>query len=112
MQIKVNVYIKDKIFNEEFLTYTSEVDLTDIKEKKEDGKSHKYEIIIGISVGLVVLGIIIIVIFICHNRRLKIYNSQLKEKVLSIGYTAGIEKNVILKEEQTKKDADYETTFI
>ena len=90
------------------MTYTSEIDLTKINE--EENKSNIY-IIIGISVGLGILAIVIIVILFI-NRKLKKDNKELKEKVLSIGYSAGIEKNVIVNETQSKKDQDYETTFI
>ena len=115
LQLRVNVYIEDNIFNEEFLTYTSEIDLTKIKEEdNNEGKEndeHTMKIIIGISVGLGILAIVIIVILFI-NRKLKKDNKELKEKVLSIGYSAGIEKNVIINETQSKKDQDYETTFI
>ena len=112
LQLRVNVYIEDNIFNEEFLTYTSEIDLTKINEKKNESDDESNEdFIIGISVGLGLLAIVIVVILII-NRKLKKDNKELKEKVLSIGYSAGIEKNVIVNETQSKKDQDYETTFI
>ena len=115
LQLRVNVYIEDNIFNEEFLTYTSEIDLTKINEednnKGKENDDDTMKIIIGISAGLGILAIVIIVtLFI--NRKLKKDNKELKEKVLSIGYSAGIEKNVIINETQSKKDQDYETTFI
>ena len=94
------------------MTYTSEIDLTKINEKDNGGdvESNK-DFIIGISVGLGLLVIVIVVILVI-NRRLKKDNKVLKEKVLSIGYSAGIEKNVIVSETKSKKDQDYETTFI
>ena len=115
LQLRVNVYIEDNIFNEEFLTYTSEIDLTKINEednnKGKENDDDTMKIIIGISAGLGILAIVIIVILFI-NRRLKKDNKELKEKVLSIGYSAGIEKNFIVSETKSKKDQDYETTFI
>ena len=115
LQLRVNVYIEDNIFNEEFLTYTSEIDLTKINEednnKGKENDDDTMKIIIGISAGLGILAIVTIVILFI-NRRLKKDNKELKEKVLSIGYSAGIEKNVIINETQSKKDQYYETTFI
>jgi len=105
LQFKVNVYIdNDNIYNEEFLTYNIEVDLTDLKSSK---------IYIYFIVGAAIL-ILIIIFFVAfyYFRKIKRNNDQLKEKVLSITYSAGIEKNVLLKEEQSKKDDDYEKTFI
>ena len=105
LQFKVNVYIdNDNIYNEEFLTYNIEVDLTDLKSSK---------IYIYFIVGAAIL-ILIIIFFVAfyYFRKIKRNNDQLKEKVLSITYSEGIEKNVLLKEEQSKKDDDYEKTFI
>ena len=97
------------------MTYTSEIDLTKINEednnKGKENDDDTMKIIIGISAGLGILAIVIIVILFI-NRKLKKDNKELKEKVLSIGYSAGIEKNVIVNETQSKKDQDYETTFI
>ena len=105
LQFRVNVYIDDdNIFNEEFLTYNIEVDLTDIK-------SSKVYIWVIISAGILIF-IILIFIGFYYCRKIILRNEQLREEVLSNKYSAGIEKNVLLKEEQSKKDDDYEKTFI
>ena len=84
------------------MTYTSEIDLTKIKEEDNNKGKENDDDTMKI--------IIIVILFI--NRKLKKDNKELKEKVLSIGYSAGIEKNVIVSETKSKKDQDYETTFI
>ena len=116
LQLKVNVYIEDSIFNEEFLTYTSEIDLTKINEEKNNGgkegdddDSKMLKIIIGIIAGVLV---IVLILFLFFYRRFKLKNEELKERALSIGYSAEIEKNVIISEKKSKRDQDYETTFI
>ena len=107
LQLRVNVFIENTIFNEEFLTYTFNLDLT-LEKKVEIGK-----ILMWVSIGLAIIIVIIILIVIFYkNKQLKNDNLQLKEKVLSIGYSAGIEKNILIKEEPSKKDDDYEKTFI
>jgi hypothetical protein len=107
LQLKVNVFIRDRIQNEEFLTFTYEVDLTDIAKKDNT------ILIIFLSVigGLIVISVIAIPLLI-YYRKLKKDNSQLKEQVLDIGFSANIQKNILKKEVKSKKDEDYETEFI
>ena len=62
LQIRVNVYISDSIFNEEFLTYSLSLDLTDIKEKI-DKTDDGVNIFIWIIMGVIILNSIIIFYF-------------------------------------------------
>ena len=64
-----------------------------------------------ICFGIFSVFVIIIVLFVRY-KNLQKNNKELKEKVLLIGYSAGIEKNVLVKEEVSKRDDDYENTFI
>ena len=108
LQIRVNLYIADSIQNEEFLTFTYDVDLTDIKLEEED---NTLKIVLGV-VGGVLLILIILIVFFFVYRKLRRDNSQLKEQVLDLGYSAGVQKNILKKEINSKKDEDYETEFI
>ena len=107
MQLQINVFIKKNLFNEEFLIFNFEVDLTDIEKKK----SILWYILIPIIVIIVLLIIIIVVI---KFLRLKRKNNNLEEDLKSFAYSNDIQKNVIIKEqkEMSKKDMDYESTFI
>ena len=113
LQLKVNVYIGKSIFNEEFLTYTiNNVNL--IVEEKSDTKNdddtnNDLLIVILCVIVFVIIGIIVIAVVVAKYKKEK---KELKEKVLSIGYTAGIEKNILAPEGKSKKDEDYESTFI
>ena len=54
----------------------------------------------------------IVINFFFVYRKLRRDNSQLKEQVLDLGYSAGVQKNILTKEINSKKDEDYETEFI
>lgn len=112
LRLGINVIIEQNIFNEEFLAYTLEVDLN-YKDKENNG-DNDLVIIISITVSVVVFVGLIIFSIICffRIRKLKKNNSELQEKVLSTKFAAGREENVLIKEEKTKRDLDYETTFI
>ena len=107
LQLQINVFIKKNLFNEEFLIFNFEVDLTDIEKKK----SILWYILIPIIVIIVLLIIIVVVIIFI---RLKRKNNNLEEDLKSFAYSNDIQKNVIIKEqkEMSKKDMDYESTFI
>ena len=105
LQLQVNAIIKHKIFNEEFLVFTSEVDLTDIK-------GFNYWIIVGIIIGTVVIigAIIFFSVFYCKLNRKK---TDLEERLKSMAYSHNVEKNVIIDEQTiSQRDQDFETTFI
>ena len=105
LQLQVNAIIKHKIFNEEFLVFTSEVDLTDIK-------GFNYWIIVGIVLGTAVIigAIIFFSVFYCKLNRKK---TDLEERLKSMAYSHNVEKNVIIDEQTiSQRDQDFETTFI
>ena len=110
LQIRVNVYISDSIFNEEFLTYSLSLDLTDIKEKI-DKTDDGVNIFIWIIMGVIIFIIVFLIVFFIF-RKLRRDNNNLKQKILSIGFSSGIEKNILKNNETTKKDGDYDVTFI
>ena len=91
LQIRVNIYKdNDNVFNEEFLTYNVEIDLTDIKSLK----SYMIFIIIG-AIVLVLIIVVVVVWLLC--RRYKNKGEHLKEKVLatSISEEMGGDENIL-----------------
>ena len=54
-----------------------------------------------------------IVFFVIKYIRLQKANINLKEEIKSIAYSSDIKQNVLKKEKiESKKDSDFETTFI
>ena len=108
LQIQANVFLLQSLFNEEFLIFTKEVDLTDIKlEEKKDYLWY----VLGPILGIIFL--LLIVFFIIKYIRLNKANINLQEEIKSIAYSSEIKQNVLKKErKESKKDLDYETTFI
>ena len=108
LQIQANVFIHQNLFNEEFLIFTKKIDLTDIK--KEEEKSYLWHIL-GPILG--VIGLLLIAYFVFKYIRLRKANVNLQEEMKSMAYSNEIQKNVLVKEKITsKKETDYETTFI
>ena len=109
LQIKIHVLIKDSFLNEDYLVYSIPIDLTNYL--KRDEKSYIFFILIP----LLAIIIVIIIIFCIIYNKLKKQNLDLKEKVLSISFSSGMTKDVLEEEDEgrkSKKDEDYETTFI
>ena len=99
------------IFNsthEEFLVFETEVDLTEIKiEEESEYLFLAYVIPISIIIAIV------IIFFIIKFLRLKKKNANLKQEVISFLFSNDVQKNVLSKELQlSKKESDYESTFI
>ena len=87
LQIRIKVYNdNDNIFNEEFLTYNVEIDLTDIK----SSKNYVTFIIIGVIIFVLII-VVVVVLILC--RRFKKNSDQLKEKVLTTSFTVDMEKD-------------------
>ena len=109
LQLKVNVVLLNRIYNEEFLIYTTKIDLTDIKIKEQD----YITLIIVLSVvgGAIILGLIIFFAYkfvdLCKS------NENLRERMKSLAFSNDIQKNVLITDQDiSKKDNDYESTFI
>ena len=108
LQIKVNSFIEYNIFNEEFLIFTTKINLTHIK--PEENKDYTLYIVIPI-VGFVVL--FLVAFFLIKYIRLQKSNKDLREDLKSMAYSNDIQKNVLIKDKKySQKDSDYESTFI
>jgi hypothetical protein len=111
LQIKVNTILANHIFDEEFLIFTSEINLTNIKPNKPKGTSYIIGITIGAVGGVIIIGLV--VFFILKYKRLQKYNINLEEDLKSFAYSNDVQKNVLIKDSRdAKKDRDYESTFI
>ena len=109
LQLKVNAHIARNIFDEELLAFSTVLDLRNI----DNINNNSDNTLIFILVGVIVAIFIILIILFFVYRRVRRNNSELKEKVLSITYSSGIEKNVLKEKINAQKDDDdYETTFI
>ena len=108
LQLKANSIIKDNIFNEEFIVFTTQVNLTDIKDEVK--KDYTLYIVLPI-VGFVIL--LLVTFFIIKYYRLRKSNINLKEDLKSMAYSNDIQKNVLKKEQKdSEKSGDYDSTFI
>ena len=108
LQLQVNSIIYNNIFNEEFLIFTTKVNLTDIKPVEE--KNYTWTIL-GIVFG--VLLALLITFFIIKYIRLQRSNLTLREEMKSMAYSNDVQKNVINRERQdSERDNDYESAFI
>ena len=108
LQIQVGVVLFNNILNEECLIFKTKVDLSEIK---NDSSS--------IIIFWTILGIVIIIIlflaifFFIKFIRLKKKNSNLRQEMISLAFSNDIQKNVLINEKKfSKKESDYETTFI
>ena len=107
LQLKINSIIENNIFNEQFLILTTKIDLTEFRIKSK--------LFIWITIGTIggALVIFLAIFFIIKYIRLQKSNVNLKEELKSLAYSNDVQKDVLKKDQKdTKKDADYESTFI
>ena len=108
LQIQANILTEINLFTEEFLIFTREIDLTDIKLKEEDSILWY---ILGPILGLIFL--LVISFFIIKYIRLNKANVKLEEEMKSMAYSNDIYQNVIVKtKKDSNKEGDYDSTFI
>ena len=109
LQLQVNAILENNIFNEEFLIFTTKVDLTDIKKENKDNSY----IWISIVSSIVFILLLFIVFLVAKNYRVHKANLNLQTKIKSMAFSHDIQKNILIKEQNiAKKEEDYETTFI
>jgi hypothetical protein len=105
--MKIIVFEKGTLFNEDFFVYRLKVNLEDeLKEK------FPFRLVIIIICPFIFVIIIIIIIFTIGFIKLKKNNTNLKEKVLAISFTTGKIDEEIIEKKNSKNDEDYENTFI
>ena len=112
LQLKINVILEDRIYNEEFLIFTTKIDLTDIKLEKaeEDDASNTWVVLVSVFGSIFVL---LIIFFIIKYIRLRKSTLNLKNEVKHISYSRDVKKKVSMEQQDnTRKDSQYEETFI
>ena len=106
LQLQINAILSKSILNEEFLIYNVTIDLTDIEIKNKD----LTYILIGVIGGILIL---IVLFFMIKYIRLRKKNTNLQNEMKSLVFSNDVQNNVINKEKAiSKKEKDYETTFI
>ena len=111
LQLHIDVIFLDNHLYEEFLVYMTKINFTGIGESKQDEEDNLWKWIV---IPIVVLIFIILgVIFIIKLIRLKKKNIKLQQEMKTLVFSNDIQKNVLIKELQiSKKESDFETTFI
>ena len=109
MRLQIIARILNNNYKEEFLAYTTKVDLTEIRPEKS-----KPWLPWGIPV--IVVGsilIIVLVYFVVKFLRLQKTNTNLQNEMVSLAFSNDVQKNVLNKDiELSRNDSDYESTFI
>ena len=111
LRMNIVIYKIGNMFNEDFFVYTLPVNLE--KELKEKLLNYPFNLTLIIIIGSLVLAIIIIILgFTIGFIKIKKKNTNLKEKVLAISFTSEKFEEETNERRTTKKDEDYENTFI
>ena len=92
------------------MVYKTKVDLTDIKIQTINNSKTWIYILLGIIGGIF---LILAIFFIVRNIRLKNRNADLQNEIKSIEFFNDMQKNILTRNNSiTKREHDYETTFI
>ena len=109
LQLKIKVLSKYKLFDDDFLIFTTKVNLTGIKEERIEKPDYMW--ILYAFIGIV--AIILIIFFIKKFIKLKKKNDSLKQEMVNIAFSNDIQKNVLFKERNiTRNESDLESIFI
>ena len=115
LRLQIIARFRGNFLREEYLAFTEEIDLNNIKEKIQ-GKSDESKIgwyVWGIPVIVVGVVLIILGIFIIKFLRLRKSNTNLQQEMVSIAFSNDVQKNVLTKDmERLRSENDYENTFI
>ena len=108
LQIKVDAVLKN-YFQEEFMVYVTQVDLTGIK-LEETNKKNSW---LPWGIPLIIVVAAVLVFFIIKLVKLKKKNDSLQLEMKSLAFSNDIQTNVLIKEKNiSKNESDYESTFI
>ena len=109
LQLKIKVLSKYKLFDDDFLIFTTKVNLTGIKEERIEKPDYMW--ILYAFIGIV--AIILIIFFIKKFIKLKKKNDSLKQEMVNIAFSNDIQKNVLFKERNISRNkSDLESIFI
>ena len=111
LHLQINAILRDNILNEEFLTYIIKVELTKIKPKEY--KDNNKLILLYIIIPIVFIISVVVLFIIIKYLKLKKKNDNLQQEMQVLKFSNDIQSNVLIKEKQiSKKESDFETTFI
>ena len=106
LQLQVNTIILNDLLIEEFQIYNVTIDLRNIE-------LNNNKIIILVTAIVVGILVIVAIFLIIKYLRLRKSNNDLEKEIKSIEFSNDVETNVLFKEKPiSKKEKDYETTFI
>ena len=110
LRLQVIASIINDNSKEEYLVFTTKVDLQNIK--LDSKKVPWYAWGIPVIVVVIIL-IIILTFFIIKYLKLKKKNTNLKQEIVSLAFSNEVQKNVLTKDMKiSKNESDYESTFI
>ena len=111
LHLQINAILRDNILNEEFLTYIIKVELTKIKPK--ESKDNNKLFLLYIIIPIVFIISVVVLFIIIKYLKLKKKNDNLQQEMQVLKFSNDIQSNVLIKEKQiSKKESDFETTFI
>ena len=107
LELQINILFLNDLFFEQYLVYSKKIDLTEIG--IPDNNVWKW-ILVSIAIAIFIL---LVAFFIIKFLRLKNTNDSLQKEIKTLESSNDIQKNVLIKGKQiSKKESDFETTFI
>ena len=107
LELQINILFLNDLFFEQYLVYSKKIDLTEIG--IPDNNVWKW-ILVSIAIDIFIL---LVAFFIIKFLRLKNTNDSLQKEIKTLEFSNDIQKNVLIKGKQiSKKESDFETTFI
>ena len=109
LRLQMTASIKNDNSQEEYMAYSSKVDLTDIKPEEKSWLPWGIPVIVVGSIFI----IIIIIYFVIKFIKLKKKNVNLQNEMVSLAFSHDVQKNILIKDMQVSaNESDYESTFI
>ena len=109
MQLQINAFLLNDFLYEQFFVYSTKVDLTGIKEKNNNNYIWNWVVI---SIIIIII-IFLVAFFIIKFLRLKKKNDNLQKEIKTLEFSNDMKNTVLIKELKiSKKESDFETTFI
>ena len=107
LELQINILFLNDLFFEQYMVYSKKIDLTEIG--IPDNNVWKW-ILVSIAIAIFIL---LVAFFIIKFLRLKNTNDSLQKEIKTLEFSNDIQKNVLIKGKQiSKKESDFETTFI
>ena len=109
LQLQINAFLLNDFLYEQFFVYSTKVDLTGIREKNNNNYIWNWVVI---SIIIIII-IFLVAFFIIKFLRLKKKNDNLQKEIKALEFSNDMKNTVLIKELKiSKKESDFETTFI